>query len=183
MKVLTGRIYGYQDRYGNWVYVGGTTRPLIARHKRHKRQRDGFGLVMRDWPGDEFQGPFLLEEATGKNRRDLLWNMAWQETVWMFKHKTFWPIFGQGRNQRLPSFRFVSLRRLREGGKKGGLKGGQNGGRNGSHEDKVRAGLRVHELHPNLASENNRRNNHNRCHVRPGITNPNCPLCVGKRSS
>jgi hypothetical protein len=51
------------------------------------------------------------------------------------------------------------------------------GGRNGSREDKVHAGLRVHVLHPNLASENNRRNNHNRCHVRRGITNPNCPLC------
>jgi hypothetical protein len=71
-------------------YVGQiqSEKGLHQRYKGHRRSHP-------DWPE-----PKILEKVTGRSRSELLFNLSWQETMWIFKMKTLREIWSDGLNVR-----------------------------------------------------------------------------------
>jgi NUMOD3 motif len=111
--MMTGYIYGYRFS-GRWLYVGQTV-DVAKRHKGHlqgprygsKCKFDGL-LDLLSWSGIT---PIVLETVEGTNLEDLKFNLRFQETIWMFKLKTYYPCFGRGENYAVPSKSFALGRR------------------------------------------------------------------------
>jgi hypothetical protein len=86
--IYEGVIYGYP------CYVGqvqsGLKKRLLGRHTAH----------LRNHP--KWSKPVILERVTGKSLPDLIFNLTFQETIWMFKRHTYRPIWGKGFNKVLP---------------------------------------------------------------------------------
>jgi hypothetical protein len=81
-----GLIYAYPHYVGQVQSIDR----LNVRHKTHLKKHF-------DWPEPE-----AVEIVTGVDHRDLLFNLAFQETIWMFKLHTYRPIFSGGLNLALP---------------------------------------------------------------------------------
>lgn len=145
-------------------YVGSTVN-LKARHKAHRSKHP-------DW-----SFPIILETVSGVDKEDLLFNLLWQETIWIFKKHTLRP---NGLNKLLP-FSVADYRKVAT--PEGRLKAArimnsrpreerQGWGRKGaakirelypelqkqwvSNAGKI-GGKRTYELHPEMFAENSRK--------------------------
>ncbi|MHB8503142.1 MAG: hypothetical protein ACYDHE_19645 [Candidatus Acidiferrales bacterium] len=187
MKQHEGLIYGYPHYVGQ--IQSNTPRRFEKRYRDHK-------LKHPDW-----SEPVILERVTGINREDLLFNLAFQETIWMFKLHTYLPIWRSegGFNLRVSFAKdYISM------GQVGGLIGGRMGKRDGkfakehpkeASEIGRRGGLaggkagakKTHELYAGTeirrkwlseaGKKRAARSNHNRWHLKRGLFNPNCKFC------
>ena len=82
--MVRGFIYFYAEGY-----VGQTVN-LRLRRVRHLRK------------GRKWKEPIILETVVGANRNDLLFNMSFQETIWIFKMHTYRRLWPGGLTVNLP---------------------------------------------------------------------------------
>jgi len=81
---MIGFIYYYTEGYV------GQTSDVRKRHVQHLRKHP------------IWRAPIILETVFGKDREDLLFNLKWQETIWMFTMHTYRRIWIHGLNKKLP---------------------------------------------------------------------------------
>ena len=82
----TGLIYAYPNYIGQVQSLN-----LLRRHRQHLAKHPDWSM------------PIILEVVDGKSKEDLIFNLAWAETIWMFKLHTYKPVWSAGLNKMLPA--------------------------------------------------------------------------------
>jgi len=154
-----GIIYGYWI-LNAWAYVGQVQsvdpKRLAKRHRAHVR-------VHPAWPA-----PVILERVIGSDKADLLFNLAWQETVWIFKQHTYRRIWPAGLNRIVPWAEDYQVC-----GRLGGLISGRTVGRIANDAE--------HQANPNYLESRRKgglTRSHEQWHRDLNYSHPTCPLCV-----
>ena len=116
MSEHTGIIYGYPRPDGSICYVGQTQQPLEKRHKDHLWNKTPVGaylLTLAKPPQ-----PRILVQVVSPTHQELVEDLAYWETVMIFKHHTLSRCFPNdgGFNRMVPNsldYKFLTTREAR----------------------------------------------------------------------